>query len=174
MRIGYLVLGLLFFLLALFALAVFFQYTRKLSKEGEGSGDWYRYVIPTVLAALLAWFGHGFGMGILGDWFFLLLIGIGLPLAAAYVLNTESFQKRSERIVMAIAILMFLSAAAITSRWGWHYRNNGDDWYHITRRNGFVIPLWILTIFVGFVAHYMWKKNNDGNIDDSYFVPDMA
>lgn len=168
-----------FLLLALFAIFGLFSYLRKRTNETSDKKDWYRYVGPFCLAVFLAgWGGHGIGIHLagIGHWLYLAVICIGLPLALAYFLNKSAYEKKTDRILMLVAWLLFVNVAIVTTRWNWHVRNrvmNMDgqaegEAHHLTERNWFVIPLWIVTILFGGYSTTVWRKNNQNGDSDDY------
>ena len=177
-QLTYTVLMVLCFLLALVALGGLVFFLKKFAEEKVGykqSNDWYRFVVPAALAVLLAFVMNDVGSRVYWQWIFIIAIAIGLPIAVTYYLNQNSMEKKQERFAVLIAFLLLLNAAIFTGMWCHHYKfahaidgenaNQNEDNPHLSKRNWFLIPLWIVTVLVGGVSGFLWKKYNQKETD---------
>ena len=91
-------------LLALFSVFGVFSFLRRRAAEKETYSEkkeWYRFAIPWFLAVFFAfWGGHGMEMAGFWQWIYFFFIAIGVPFAAAYVLNKTAFEKKKDRIML--------------------------------------------------------------------------
>ena len=141
------------------------------------NNDWYRVVIPAGLALLFAFVYNDVGANAFYQWIYLIAIAITLPILVTYYLNNpnSSMDKKQhyERISILVALLLLLNASIYTGMWCNHYKfahaidgdnaNQNEDNPHLSKRNWFLIPLWIVTVIVGgsVSGSIMWKKHHD-------------
>mmetsp|Transcript_30214 Transcript_30214/g.42815 ORF Transcript_30214/g.42815 Transcript_30214/m.42815 type:complete len:192 (+) Transcript_30214:51-626(+) len=168
-KITFTLLWAFFFVLLLGSILGLLLFLKKLTKEWAHpdtfnlSKHWYRFIVPTVVAVILAT-GGGAGDSVIFHWVYFLVVGIIIPFVIAFFLLRDSLEKKNERILATVALLFILNASTFTARWYWHYRqahvgNEGDN-PHKQERNTFMIPLWIITILVTIGAGFVWKKAN--------------
>lgn len=185
-KLTYTVLLVLCVIVALAALGGLVHFLKNFAEERQGykqGNDWYRFVGPAILAVILAYLMKNFGMhGGMWTWVYLLLIAIGLPIALSFFLNRSSIEKKNDRMMVLGAFLLLFNAAFFTAMWTNHYRfahaidgenaNQDEENPHLTQRNWFLIPLWILTVIVGAASGVMWRRNNTKEGDSGMnFLP---
>ena len=162
-----------FLLLALIATATLVFFLRKLTLEyAKSKSDgidrhWWRFVVPTLLALAIAiWLHLGFAPWY--QWLYLVAAAIGVPMAVTFLLLRDVLEKKTERLSMLAALLLFLNAAIYGCQWYWHFHHahaesiaqGNFENNHIFARNYFFIPMWVLTIIVLGAAGYVWRKEN--------------
>lgn len=183
----YTVFWLVCLLVALFAAVALFQFLRKITVQESDKKEWYRYVAPTALAVFLALFFNDFGGRGVWQWIYLLLIAIGLPLALSFYFLRSNLEKKNERLLVIVAFLFLLNAGIFTALWSWHFRiNHATNLYngeegenaqqenpHLSKRNWFLFPLWILTLVVSVGSRVMWKQTNEkeAKLVDNEYLP---
>lgn len=162
-------LWIVFLLLAIIVSFSLLFFLRKLTIEWvhpEGfklSKHWWRFLVPTVVAVFLASF-QDLGMNNVFHVGYILLLGLLVPFGVAFYLLRESLEKKWERIMVLIAMLLLLNATFFSTHWYYHYRNNHSDGYddgenpHLSERNWFLIPLWVVTIICSIASVVMWRK----------------
>lgn len=166
-------------ILAIAAVAALFMFLRNVTEKENSEKQWYRYVVPTLVAILLSLFFHSHRMGGLWQWLYFILIAVGVPVALSFALIRDPLEKRTDRVLVIVALLLLLNVAVFTAMWSQHYRvthavagggdnnngnnnkNDGDDEEnpHLSKRNWFLLPLWVLTALVGIAAGVMHKRN---------------
>lgn len=174
-------------LVSIFGAVGFFQFLRKITIQESEKKEWYRYVAPTLLAILLAWFGKGLGMNKAWQWLYIILVAVAVPTIAAFFLLRVNLEKKNERFLVMVAFLLLLNTGMFTCFWAWHYRLNhasniirdngydgGEDQEnpHLNKRNWFLIPLWCLTLVVSVASRIMWKKTHTEQASSSSSLVD--
>lgn len=162
-----------FLLLSLVAVATLVFFLRKLTNEyakGKSQGidkHWWRFVVPTLVAVGAAiWLHHGNTLWY--SWIFLTVVCIGIPMLVSFFLLRDVLEKKNERLSMLAALLLFLNAAIFACQWYWHFHMAHAEEYdsgstenpHVSQRNYFFIPLWVVTILFGGAAGYVWRKES--------------
>lgn len=161
------VLWLFFSLLSIAAALTLVFFLRKLTIEWaspEGTRQhWWRYTAPSVVAIGVAWF-QGIRLGVIGHWFYTILLGVVLPFYIVIRLIRESLQGKRERLLAVIALLLWVQVTFLTAEWYGHYRQAHGGGYnsnpHLTKRNGTLRPMWVLTILASLAAAWMWQREN--------------
>ena len=176
-QLTYTVLMVLCFLLAVVTFGGLVFVLKKYIVEDKIGGykhrnDWYRIVVPAALALLFAFVYNDVGANAFYQWIYIIAIAITLPILVTYYLNRNAMEeKKRERISILVALLLLLNASIYTGMWCNHYKfahaidgnnaNQNEDNPHLSKRNWFLIPLWIVTVIVGSVSGLMWKKHHD-------------
>lgn len=162
-----------FLLLALIAIATLVFFLRKLTVEyAKAKQDgidkhWWRFVVPTLVAVVIAIWLH-LGGALWYQWIYLLVACIAIPMAVTFFLLRDVLEKKNERLSMLAALLLFLNAAIFACQWYWYFHqahaeemdSGSFENPHISSRNYFFIPLWVVTILFGGAAGYLWRKEN--------------
>jgi hypothetical protein len=164
-------LWIVFLLLALVAAVGLVFFLRKLTIEWahpEGfklKKHWWRFVLPSAVAIFLASF-QNIDMSNFVHIFYILIIGILIPFAITFYLLRESLEKKWERILVTITLLLVLNATFFSTHWYFHYRGNHSNGYdggenpHLSARNWVMIPLWVVTILSAIASVVMWRREN--------------
>lgn len=152
------------FMLLFFLRKITVEWAKEQGNEGTKK-HWWRYAVPTAVAILLASF-QKMGSGTLMHYLYLIFVGILIPLAVAFFLLRGSIENQKERILVIIALLFFLNATFFTTGWYRHYRGEHSGGYdnggnpHLTERNWFLIPLWVITVLCAVASVVVWRRAN--------------
>ena len=173
----------LFLLLALTAVGCLVFFLRKLTveyaqAEVPDKQHWWRYAVPSAAAIIFAfWQGRD---GSILNFLYFFIACIGVPMGLAFFALRESLEKKTERLTMLAALLFFVNASIYGADWCWHFRGAHAEEIdagtfenpHLTARNYYFIPLWVLTVIIGGAAGYLWRKEsrkeNDGLLPAYY------
>ena len=183
-KLQFTLLFVVFLLLAVAAVGSLVFYLRKLTveyakAEVPDKQHWWRYAVPSFLAILFASF-QGLD-GSLFNYLYFFILCIAAPMAAAFFALRETLEKKTERLTMLAALLLFVNASIYGANWYWHYRVAHAEEMdagtyenpHVAARNWYFIPLWVVTIVVGGSAGYLWRKESRKENDDllpSYYA----
>lgn len=77
---------------------------------------WWRFLLPSVVA-LIMMFSASYSMTILNHALWVLLLGVALPLWLIYSTLQEVLEKRPERIVGIVALLLLMNTAFLTMQY---------------------------------------------------------
>lgn len=178
----YTFLWVLFLVVLLVAIATLFVFLKRLTEEWAApeelklSKHWWRFIGPTAFAVFMASFSADIAMSNWVHLFYILILGIALPLSFAYCALKEVYQKKQLLILYTVSILLFINMAYFTTGWWFYFRGNHANeggYYnpHTSKRNWLLIPLWILTILMLGYSAMMYrrdaKKNGQGLLPTS-------
>jgi hypothetical protein len=156
-----------YLLVAFIAAGALLFFLRKITVEyakREGTKKhWWRYAVPTAVAILLASFQR-MGSGTIAHYLYLIFVGLLIPFAVAFFVLRESIEGKKERILMIFSLLLFLNVSFFTTHWYYHYRGAHSGGFddginpHLSERNWFLIPFWVVTFLVALVSAHIWRK----------------